>query len=295
MKIIKFICLVVIATTIGCVDELDSCKKYLQKKYLDSNLVHEKLFDEGKVEEAIKRVKELIKKDSNNYIAINYLGVYKYSLCQKDDCSPEQLKEIYDLSKESIRLCQNYRIGYFNTIEILAELQNTKYRNDSEIVDYLEFYNTKWKKRSNLLTKGGEAKYRLGEIEESLKYLNEAILLDSSAAMAYIFKGKCFTSKRDWENALKFINIGISIDSLSLGFHERGYVNKEMRNFDAAIKDYQTAISIYEERFESYIGLGQIEVIRENVDLACQFFKKAEELKEDSEKVKKWLIEYCEE
>lgn len=178
---------------------------------------------------------------------------------------------------------------------MLAELSKTKYENDHEIIEYLEFYNSKWKKRSNLLTKGGEAKFRLGEIEESLKYLNEAIELDSSEAMAYIFKGKCFINRKEWNKAMESLNIGLSIDSLSLGFHERGYVNKEMGNVDAAIQDYQTAISLYDERFESYVGLGQIEINRKNVNLACQYFKKAEELKGDSETVKKWLNKYCQE
>lgn len=280
---------------IGCADELDTCEKYIQKKYLDANLEHEKLFNKGKLEEAIAVVEDFIEKDSNNYVAINYLGAYKYSLCKKRGCTLEELKEVYDLYKKSIELCKDYRIGIFNTIEVLAELSKTKYENDHEIIEYLEFYNSKWKKRSNLLTKGGEAKFRLGEIEESLKYLNEAIELDSSEAMAYIFKGKCFINRKEWNKAMESLNIGLSIDSLSLGFHERGYVNKEMGNVDAAIQDYQTAISLYDERFESYVGLGQIEINRKNVNLACQYFKKAEELKGDSETVKKWLNKYCQE
>ena len=80
---------------------------------------------------------------------------------------PEELKEVYDLYKKSIELCNDFRIGYFNTIEVLAEMSKTKYGNDHEIVKYLEFYNSKWGKRSNLLAKGGEAKFRLGKIEES--------------------------------------------------------------------------------------------------------------------------------
>jgi tetratricopeptide (TPR) repeat protein len=295
MKIAKFIWLIVIVASIGCKGELDTCKKYFQKKYLIANLEHEKLFDEDKLEEAIATVEKFIERDSNNYVAINYIGAYKYSLCKRKGCTLEELKEVYDLYKESIELCNDYRIGYFNIIEILAEMSKTKYENDYEIVEYLEYYNSKWKKRSNLLTKGGEAKFRLGEIEESLNYLNEAIELDSSEAMAYIFKGKCFTSRKEWNKAMESLNIGLSIDSLSLGFHERGYVNKEMGNIDEAIQDYQMAISIYDERFESYVGLGQIEINRNNVDLACQYFKKAEELKENSETVKKWLNKYCEE
>ena len=287
--------MIVIVASIGCKGELDTCKKYFQKKYLNANLEHEKLFDEDKLEEAIATVEKLIKRDSNNYVAINYLGAYKYSLCKKNGCTLEELKEVYDLYKKSIKLCNDYRIGYFNTIEVLAEMSKTKYENDYEIIEYLELYNSKWKKRSNLLTKGGEAKFRLGKIEESLNYLNEAIELDSSEAMAYIFKGKCFISRKEWDKAMESLNIGLSIDSLSLGFHERGYVNEEMGNINAAIQDYETAISIYDERFESYIGLGSIEINRNNTDLACQYFKKAEELKEDSETVKKWLIKCCKE
>lgn len=295
MKITKFIWIILTITSIGCTGEPDTCKKYFQKKYLNANLEHEKLFDEGKLEEAIATVEAFIEKDSNNYVAINYLGAYKYSLCKRNRCTPEELKEVYDLYKKSIECCNDYRIGYFNIIEVLAEMSKTKYENDYEIIKYLEFYNSKWKKRSNLLTKGGEAKFRLGKIEESLKYLNEAIELDSSEAMAYIFKGKCYASKKEWNKAMESLNIGLSLDSLSLGFHERGFVNEELGKIDAAIQDYQTAISLYDERFESYISLGQIEIKRNDVKSACKYFRKAEELKKDSEIVKKWLDKYCEE
>jgi tetratricopeptide (TPR) repeat protein len=224
MKIAKFIWLILMTILIGCTGELDTCKKYFQKKYLDANLKHEKLFDEDKLEEAIAIVEELIDQDSNNYVAINYLGAYKYSLCKRNGCTLEEQKEVYDLYKKSIELCRNYRIGYFNTIEVLADMSKTKYENDFEIIEYLEFYNSKWQKRSNLMTKGGQAMFRMGRIEESLKYLNEAIELDSSEAMAYIFKGKCFTSRKEWDRAMESLSVGLALDSLSLGFHERGYV-----------------------------------------------------------------------
>ena len=289
----KFIWIIITLSFFGCKGELDTCKKYFEKKYLDANNKHLKLYDEGKIAQAISTVKELIRKDSNNYVAINYYGAYKYSLCKEEECSIEQLKEIYDLYKESIKLCQNYRIGYFNTIEVLAELQNTTYQNDTEIIEYLEFYISKWNKRSNLMTKGGEASFRLGRIEESLKYLNEAIRLDSSEAMAYIYKGKCYTSKKEWNKALESLNIGLSLDSLSLGFHERGYVNNELGNINEAIQDYQTAISIYQDRYESYVGLGAIEVERDNIDLACKYFSNAKELIGTDETVEKWIDSHC--
>lgn len=110
---------------------------------MDRNLEHEKLFKQDKLEEAIIIVEELIKEDSSNFIAINYLGAYKYSLCKKNECLDEELKNIYNLYKKSINLCQGYRIGYFNTIEILAELSKTKHENDIEIIEYLEIYNSK--------------------------------------------------------------------------------------------------------------------------------------------------------
>ena len=295
MKITKFIWLTLITILIGCTSESDTCKKYFQKKYVNANLEHEKLFDADKLEEAIAMVEKFIEKDSNNFVAINYLGAYKYSLCKRNGCNPEELKEVYDLYKKSIELCNDFRIGYFNTIEVLAEMSKTKYGNDHEIVKYLEFYNSKWGKRSNLLAKGGEAKFRLGKIEESLKDLNEAIELDSSESMAYIFKGKCYASRKEWYKAMESLNIGLSLDSIDLGYHERGFVNEKLGRIDAAIQDYQTAISLYPERFESYVGLGQIEIKRDDVKSACKYFKKAKELKKDSEIVQKWLEKYCEE
>ncbi|MEZ5044660.1 MAG: hypothetical protein R2828_32490 [Saprospiraceae bacterium] len=99
MRIEKFIWLILMVTSIGCTGELDTCKKYFRKKYLNANLKHEKLFEENKLEEAIAIAEEFIEQDSNNYVAINYYGAYKYSLCKENGCTLEELKEVYDLYK----------------------------------------------------------------------------------------------------------------------------------------------------------------------------------------------------
>ena len=216
-------------------------------------------------------------------------------MCQRSECSVEQLKEVYDLYKKSIEICGDFRIGYFNIVEVLSEMSKTKYENDDEIVKYVEFYNSTWKKRSDLLTKGGAALYRLGRIEESLNYFNEAIALDSTEASAYIFKGKCFADRKEWDKAMAFFNSGLSLDSLSWGFHERGCVNQELGHIEDAIQDYQTAISLYDKHFESYIGLGRIEINRNNVALACQYFQKAKELERENEIARLWIDKYCKE
>lgn len=295
MNINKFIYLILIIILFGCSNESDICKKYLEQGYLEVNIEHENLYKQGKLEDAISMVEELISRDSNDYISINYLGAYKYSLCQKNECEENELKEVYDLYKKSIELCDNYRLGYFNIIEVLAEMQSTKFEDDKKLIEYLELYNSRYKKRSNLMTKGGEAMFRLGKLEESLKYLNEAIKLDSTEAMAYIFKGKCYSKKKEWEEAIKNIDKGLSLDSLSLGFHERGFANKEIGNIEEAIEDYTTAILLYKKRYESYIGLGEIEVNRSNVNLACQYFNEAKKLKPGDRVVNVWLDKNCNE
>jgi tetratricopeptide (TPR) repeat protein len=294
MYIKKIIWIIIFSTSFGCSKDVDICQKYFQKEYVDLSVKNENLFEEGKIEEAYTFAKEILKVDSNNYVATCNLGAFKYELlCRENECSTKQLKEVYDLYKKSIELCQNYRTGYFNTIEVLAEMANTKYENDREIIDYLEFYNSKWKKRSNLLTIGGEAMFRLGKINGAQRYLDEAIELDPNEAMAYIFKGKCYTSKKEWGKAIESLNIGLSIDSLSLGFHERGYVNNKLGNIDEAIKDYQTAISLYKNRWESYVGIGIIEVNRNKLILACQYFEEAKGLEGANETVDTWIEKYC--
>ena len=293
MYIKNFIWLIIFSISIGCSKDVDVCQKYFQKEYVDLSAKNENLFKEGKVEEAISFAEGILKADSTNYVATCNLGTFKFELCPEKECSIEQLKEVYDLYKKTIELCQSYRIGYFNTIEILSEMAHTKYENDQELIDYLKFYNSKWEKRSNLMTKGGEAMYRLGRIEEALNYLNEAIELDSTEAMAYIFKGKCFTSKNEWGKAMESLNMGLSIDSLSLGFHERAYVNEELGYIEEAIDDYKTAISLYKNRWESYVGIGAIEVKRNNLNLACQYFQEAKGLIGANETVDKWIEKYC--
>lgn len=278
---------------VSCSGNIDICSKYLQKKYLEQNLKHQRIFEEGEIEKAIKIVEKIVATDSINYIAINYLGAYNYGLCQRTECSPEDLKIVYDLYKRSITLCEEYRIGYFNIIEVLTEMNTTKYGDDTEILTYFEIYNSKYEKNSNVLAKGGEALFRLGRIQESIKYLKESIKLDSTNAEAYIHLGKCHIFQNEWERALILLNRGLSIDSLSLGFHDRGYVNFKLDNIAEAKKDYRTAISLYRDRWESYVGFGQIEVNNNNFELACEYFNKAEKIIGENKTLNEWLEKYC--
>ena len=294
MRYVFSVWLTIIVFLISCSNGRDTCDYYMKEENLIKNKKHEKLFDKEEYNKAIAEVKKIIKSDSNNYVAINYLGAYKYELCKKDECSPIELKEVYGLYKKSIEICYEYRIGHFNLIEVLSELQNTKYKNDQELIQSLEFYNSKYKKRSNLLTKGGQAMFRFGKIDKALNYLNEALRIDSTEAMAYIYKGKCNNSRRKWRSAIDELNKGLALDSLSLGFHERAYAKYKLRDLKGAEIDYRQAISLFNERFESYSGLGQIEVKRGNIDLACQYFTKAKEIAaEHGENVELWLREYC--
>lgn len=295
MKLSQFFFLVIVILT-GCRDDdTRICAKYFQQKYLDANIEHHNLFKSGNHQDAIKVVSEIIENDPNNFIAINYLASYKYLLCKEYPCTPEQLKEVYDLNKRSIELCPYYGRGYHNTIETLAELSKTEYENDTELIELLEIYNSKGKKKSNLLTKGGEAMFRLGNIDKSLDYLNEAIALNSSEAMAYIFKAKCYSSKKEWDKSMNFLNIGLSLDSLSLGFHERGYVNKQLGNIEEAVNDYKIAISLYPDRVESFIGIGVIEVDRGNLEAACKWFREGRGLEGDNETIDFLIQKHCKE
>jgi tetratricopeptide (TPR) repeat protein len=278
---------------ISCSTDSSICKLYLQKKYIDANLIHEKLFDEGKVQEAILNVESLIQKDSNNYIALSYLGSYLFEQYKQKEGSLETLKQCYNLNKKSVTLCEDFRVGYHNLIEVLSQLQNTKYQNDTEIIHYLEYYNSRFKKKSNLLVAGGQAMFRLGKINESIKYLNEAVELDSLNSMAFLFIGKCYSSQKKWDKAMMAVQSSLELDSTSLGFHERGMILKELGKVDEAIVDFNTAISLYEDRWESYVALGSIEVDNNNIQSACNYFRKAKELNGSKEVVDVWINTYC--
>lgn len=279
-----------IVMVIGCAPKPDICKQYLQKQYVDANIQYEKLYKEGRLEEALQMFEQAVKQDTNNYIAINYLGAYKYALCQKTGYKKTELLEVYDLYQKSINICNDFRIGHFNLIQVQSDLQY-----DEELLEHLEYYHSKYPKRSNLLRHGGESLFRLGRIEASLQYLNEAILMDSTDAMAYVFKAKCLISQKKMKEAMAELNHGLSLDSVSLGYHERGHLYHELGNIDAAINDFNTAIRLYPERFESYIGLGMIEVERKNYKLACNYFHQAKVVYPENHVADSWILKYCKE
>jgi tetratricopeptide (TPR) repeat protein len=277
----------------GCSSKEDICRRYLDEKYSLINAEHEQLYKEGNISEAISLVKEEIKRDSNNYVAIGYLSSYQYVLCQHAGCSAEELKEVYELIKKALVLCDDYPLGYFNIIQVLSDMSATKYKNDPKLLEYLEMYNSRYPKNSKVMSAGGIALYRLGRIEEAHQYLNEAISLDLKETIAYIYKAKCYIEQNELENAMKYLNLGLSSDSISLGFHDRGFLHKNLGNTEAAIRDFQTAIYIDKNRFESYILLGQIEAERKNFTAACQYFEEAKAIRPDDNPADLLIGTYC--
>jgi len=277
----------------GCSGQEDICHRYLDEKHSRINAEHEHLYKEGNISEAVSFVKEEIKRDSNNYVAVSYLAAYQYFLCQQAGCSDEELKDVYELINQALALCNDYRLGYFNIIQVLSDMSATKYKNDPKLLEYLEMYNSRYPKNSKVMSAGGAAFYRLGRIEEAHQYLNEAISLDLNEAVAYIFKAKCYMEQNELENAMKYINLGLSIDSISLGFHDRGHLHYAAGDIDAAVRDFQTAIAIDSDRYESYVGLGQIELERNNDTAACRYFEMALKINPDDKRTHLMMRIYC--
>jgi hypothetical protein len=60
----NFTSVLIICFLFGC-SASGTCDKYSQKKYLETNIENNKLYNSGETSEAISKVEEIIKNDSN--------------------------------------------------------------------------------------------------------------------------------------------------------------------------------------------------------------------------------------
>lgn len=275
----------------SCNEDLSNCQKFgdIEPK-LYSKV--ETLLNNGEYSKGLQICDSLVRIDSNNYVAVNLLGVFHYRICQKNPCSDEELKEVLFYYKKSIDICDNYRIGYFNLIELFSEMHEY-----GEVIRYLKIYNDRYPpKRGNLQFQGGRANYHLGHLEEAFILLNEALELGFEHSNVYSYLSKYYSDKKDYDTAFFYLNESIQLDSTSLAFNDRGYIYLELGEFEKAAQDYNTAIGIWKKRFESYIGLALMEFDNNNIQEGCDFIWKAMENGGSENKVVlKYLRKYCNE
>jgi len=144
----------------------------------------------------------------------------------------------------------------------------------------------------------GLACYYLKDYKDAIRYLNNAIAIDNSAAPYYYYKANAYYAMGNFSEALKFFVEAENandkslekIDKLNSSFY-RGLCYVKTREYYTAIDVFSDVLVMDSGYTKAYINRGISKGYTGDIKEACQDFKTAYILGDES--VTKYILKYC--
>ena len=122
--------------------------------------------------------------------------------------------------------------------------------------------------------------YKLGDLEEAIKYYTKTIDVDPNHIKAWNNKGLTYHELANYDEAIKCYDKAIEIKSdYYEGWYNKGLTYHELANYDEAIKCYDKAIEIKSDYYEGWYNKGLTYHELANYDEAIKCYDKAIEIK----------------
>lgn len=242
------------------------------KVLFQENEANEKAYKKGEIDFAIQLASEVIESNPNNFIAYSNRGAFQYKKQFKMNALSAKMKDsIYNDFYTAIDLCSEFEKAYKNIIQISYELDEFLL-----VEKYGKLHHQIFKPNSQVLTRLGNALFRLDKPAEAIEYFNLAISTEPTDTSAYWMRGRTHRELGNMKQAMKDFNKNIELDSMSvLAHHERAVTFIEMKEYDKAQDDYFKAISLDSTRTETYFSMGTLCIKTGDLVLACLYYRKA--------------------
>lgn len=256
---------------------LSGCQKetkcvILNEHDLTLNNKSEKEYENGNIDNALEITEQAIKLNPKNYIAFSNRAAFNFEKVLRIGMVSMEIKKIIiDDFNHSLEICNKFSIAQRNLIKFFYYIKDY-----DMVINYSKDYNLKFEKSSEVLTRLGDALLKKGDKERALKYLNDAININTISHFSYGIRGKCHVALGDYSRAIEDLNKSIEIDSTwSFAYQERGYSYKMQKKIKLAQKDYFKALDVDSLRIEPYYSLGVIEIEKGDSIEGCRYFQLA--------------------
>lgn len=201
-------------------------------------------FKSGNLNEAEKICNDIKKKDPNNVINLNLLGII---LFQKKEFSNS-----INIIKESIKL--NFKQAETHNNLGIASLQIKNFLNAIEAFKNSIKINPKF---IEAYINIGVALKQINKNQEAIEYWKEAIQLKKNNPRAYNNIGNVYFEMNKPEISIEYYNNAISFDNKFYNaYFNRGNAKQKMNLLTESIKDYTEAIRINNNYAEAYVARG---------------------------------------
>lgn len=163
----------------------------------------------------------------------------------------------------------------------------TMFEQDKQYTKAIEYYETANSKDVSPVVhqRISECYYELGDYEEALNSINQALSLDSADLSYKARKANIYYEMGDVESAIaEWDNVLTAQPEYGFGYYRRGWFKELAGDMDGAIEDLSMSIVLEPEYSYSYVSRGDIYMKQGKKELAEADFKKVIEIEDSPEK-----------
>ena len=212
----------------------------LQAKFNQGQALHQ----QGKLADAERIYREILRQEPNHFDALNMLGVIALQT--------RHLEQAVELIGKAIALKPDDAAAYFNRGIALGNLKRP--------VDALASYDKAIALKPDSAeahNNRGLALVNLKRLEDALESFDKAIALKSDYAEAHNHRGIVMGNLKRHEDALASLDKTIALKpDFADAYHNRGNALQALKRHEDALASYDTAIALKSDYAEAYINRG---------------------------------------
>lgn len=220
-----------------------SCSQSTQKMYEEASL----RFDKDDFEGAIQLLDSLISKEGSNADYYHTRGSCHFNLRNFDSAIADYTRAI-ELSGSKI----DAELYYYRGDAYLMQLEHAKAIKDlsmaiSLIPDYAEAYNLR-----------GDTWMSLGIQDSAFIDYNQALKFNSKLAGPYNGLANYYSNLPDYGKAIDYYSKAIEVKATANYYYNRGLILYFEKEFDKAIEDFTSALTMDNRYLDAYIMRGSV-------------------------------------
>ena len=125
----------------------------------------------------------------------------------------------------------------------------------------------------------GNTFYEMGRYQDAIVQYQYVLCLDKYYTPAFTNLGNAYSELKQFENAIEEYNISIALDKQNyLSYYNRGYTYGELKRYNEARNDFSQSIALNADFAHAYISRGNIHGILRNYARAQADYKQAAEV-----------------
>lgn len=220
-------------------------------------------------EEVLPIVEEHLKEYPDNMVSINNLGAIKYMIYKKSPTRDRNLEsELFDIFNLVLTYCPNYKASLANLIEA-----NYDFDNYEKSIEIAEKYLTVHPENSAIMTRISDSYRELSDFENSLKYAERGIALDSTCSFCYTLKGIALLELEKSTEGISVLKFSENLKPNQMNNLFLGIAYKEAGNPGLAIEYYKKAIELDSTRILTFLSLAELYRKNGAISLACKYYQ----------------------